>query len=456
MTQSSALTYLEENYARFQNELIELLRIQSISHDTAHKADMDKAANWLADKLRMMGVNNVEIMPTTGHSVVYGEWLNGGADAPTVLIYGHYDVQSPEPLEDWKSQPFEPDIRNENLYARGASDMKGQTLASVNAVEAIIKTENLPINIKFLIEGEEEIGSKHLNDFLVQHREKLKCDFSLNTDAGGMPDATTPSICYSLRGGASFILHISGPGQDLHSGEYGGVIENPIHVLSRLIAGLHDAQGHVTLPGFYDKVRVIDAEEHAEMVRLPFDEAFLLQHSGAPALWGEPEFIPAERIGARPTVEVVMFTAGQPKSAIPAKASARFACRLVPDQVASDIHQLFKGYLEMHAPPTVKWELEQVGDGPGVITDRHAPAVVAMENALETAFGKRPIFQRSGGGIGAVLMFKNTLGVDSVLTGFSLYDDNFHGPNEKLHLPTWKKGMQALVHYFHNLVDQKK
>ena len=456
MTQSSALTYLEENHPRFQNELIELLRIQSISHDPAHKADMDKAANWLADKLRTMGVNNVEIMPTTGHSVVYGEWLNGGADAPTVLIYGHYDVQSPEPLEDWKSQPFEPEIRNDNLYARGASDMKGQTLASVNAVEAIIKTENLPINIKFLIEGEEEIGSKHLNEFLAQHREKLKCDFSLNTDAGGMPDATTPSICYSLRGGASFVLTISGPGQDLHSGEYGGVIENPIHVLSRLIAGLHDAQGHVTLPGFYDKVRVIDAEEHAEMARLPFDEAFLLQHSGAPALWGEPEFIPAERIGARPTVEVVMFTAGQPKSAIPAKASARFACRLVPDQVASDIHQLFKDYLETHAPPTVKWELEQVGSGPGIITDRHSPAVVAMETALETAFGKRPIFQRSGGGIGAVLMFKNTLGVDSVLTGFSLYDDNFHGPNEKLHLPTWKKGMQALVHYFHNLVDQKK
>ncbi len=456
MTQSSALKYLEENYERFQNELIELLRIQSISHDPAHKDDMDKAAHWLADKLRALGVNNVEILPTTGHSVVYGEWLNGGLSAPTVLIYGHYDVQSPEPLEDWKSQPFEPDIRNENLYARGSSDMKGQTLAAVNAVEAIIKTENLPINIKFLIEGEEEIGSKHLNEFLVQHREKLKCDFSLNTDAGGMPDATTPSICYSLRGGASFVLTISGPSQDLHSGEYGGVIENPIHMLSRLIAGLHDAQGHVTLPGFYDKVRVIDAEEHAEMARLPFDDAFLLKHSGAPALWGEPEFLPAERIGARPTVEVVMFTAGQPKSAIPAKASARFACRLVPDQVASEIHQLFRDYLETHAPATVKWELEQVGGGPGIITDRHAPAVVAMEKALETAFGKRPIFQRVGGGIGAVLMFKNTLGIDSVLTGFSLYDDNFHGPNEKLHLPAWKKGMQALVHFFHDLADTKK
>ena len=453
MSQSSALKYLEENHERFQNELIELLRIPSISHDPAHKADMDKAAQWLAVKLSAIGLNNVEILPTAGHSVVYGEWLatRGGTSAPTVLIYGHYDVQSAEPLEDWKSVPFEPDIRNDNLYARGASDMKGQTLAAVNAVEAIIKTENLPLNIKFLIEGEEEIGSKHLNEFLIAYREKLAADFSLNTDAGGMPDAETPSICYGLRGGASFILNIFGPSQDLHSGEYGGVIQNPIHVLSRLIADLHDEHGHVTLPGFYDKVRKIDEEEHAELARLPFDDAFLLKHSGAPALWGEPEFIPAERIGARPTMEVVMFTAGEPKSAIPAKASARFAFRLVLDQDPNEVHQQFRQYLELYAPPTVKWELEFRGGGPGIITNYNAPEVLAMKDALRTAFGKDPIFQRVGGGIGAVLMFKQTLGIDSVLTGFSLYDDNFHGPNEKLHLPTWKKGMAALIHFFHNL-----
>ena len=455
MSQSPALIYLEENHERFQNELIELLRIPSISHDPAHKADMHKAAQWLADKLRFMGINNVEILPTAGHSVVYGEWLNGGDSAPTVLIYGHYDVQSPEPLEDWKSQPFEPDIRNDNLYARGSSDMKGQTLAAVNAVEAILITENLPLNIKFLIEGEEEIGSKHLNEFLVIHRKKLACDFSLNTDAGGMPDAETPSICYALRGGASFILNIFGPSQDLHSGEYGGVIQNPIHVLSKLIADLHDEHGHVTLPGFYDKVRQIDAEEHAELARLPFDDAFLLKHSGAPALWGEPEFIPAERIGARPTMEVVLFEAGQPKSAIPARASARFAFRLVPDQDPAEVHQQFRQYLGVHAPSTVKWELEFRGGGHGIITNRETPEVVAMKDALRTAFGRDPIFQRVGGGIGAVLMFKQTLRIDSVLTGFSLYDDNFHGPNEKLHLPTWKKGMMALVHFFHNLGGSK-
>jgi len=454
MSQSNTLKYLEDNHDRFQNELIELLRIPSISHDPARKADMDKAANWLADKLRAMSINNVEIMPTSGHSVVYGEWMNGGVSAPTILIYGHYDVQSPEPLEDWKSQPFEPNIRNENLYARGSSDMKGQILAAINAVEAMLKTDSLTLNIKFLIEGEEEIGSQHLNEFLIANREKLACDFSLNTDAGGMPDAETPSICYSLRGGASFVLNIVGPRQDLHSGEYGGVIQNPIHVLSRLIADLHDEHGHITLPGFYDKVRFIDAEEHAELAKLPFDEAFLLKHSGAPAIWGEPEFLPAERMGARPTAEILMFTAGQPKSAIPAQASARVSFRLVPDQDPLEVDKQFRAYVEAHIPPTAKWKLDFHGGGPGIITDRYSKEVIAMSRALETAFGRKPIFQRVGGGIGAVLMFKHTLGIDSVLTGFSLYDDNFHGPNEKLHLPTWQKGMTALIHFFYNVAEK--
>ncbi len=450
MSQDSAVNYLDDHYKRFQNELVELLRIPSISHDPAHKADIDKAAHWLADKLHAMGADHVELLPTEGHPVVYGEAIVSPS-APTVLIYGHYDVQSPEPLADWKSQPFEPEIRGENLYARGASDMKGQTLASLNAAEAILKTGNLPLNLKFMLEGEEEIGSAHLNDFLIQHREKLKSDFSLNTDAGGMPDADTPSICYSLRGGAGFTLTIHGPAQDLHSGEYGGVIQNPIHVLSRLIAGLHDEQGRVTLPGFYEKARVIDEEEHAELAALPFDDEFFLKHSGAPALWGEPEFLPAERVGARPTIEVVMFSAGQPKAAIPASASARFLFRLVPDQSADDAHQQFRTYLETHAPPTVTWDLQFRPGGSGIIVDRKSPPTLAMKSALKTAFGREPIFQRVGGGIGAVLMLKGTLGIDSVLTGFSLYDDNFHGPNEKLHLPTWQKGMNALVHFFHEL-----
>jgi acetylornithine deacetylase/succinyl-diaminopimelate desuccinylase-like protein len=332
--------------------------------------------------------------------------------------------------------------------------MKGQTLASVNAVEAIIQSENLPINIKFLIEGEEEVGSKNLNHFLKDHLEKLASDFSLNTDAGGMPDADTPSICYSLRGGAGFILTVFGPKQDIHSGEYGGVVQNPIHVLSKAIADLHDANGHITLPGFYDRVRKIDEEEHAELARLPFDEPFLLKHSGASALWGEPEYLPAERIGARPTFEVLQFEAGQPKSAIPAKATARLSFRLVPDQDPKEVHQQLRTYLESNLPPTVRWDLQYLSGNPAVITNRHSPEVLAMKDALYTTFGKEPIFQRAGGGIGAVLMFKQTLGIDSVLTGFSLYDDNFHGPNEKLHLPTWKKGMAALVQFFHNLMPK--
>jgi acetylornithine deacetylase/succinyl-diaminopimelate desuccinylase-like protein len=454
MSSSSALTYLEQNQERFQNELIELVRIPSISQFSSHKEEIDKAADWLANKLRSIGIHNVQILPTQGNSVVYGEWLHGGPFAPTVLIYGHYDVQSPDPLSDWKSQPFEPVIRDDSLYARGASDMKGQMLASVNAAEAIIKTENIPINIKFLLEGEEEIGSKNLSEFLREHREMLSSTISLNTDAGGMPDAETPAICYSLRGGASFILEVFGPDRDIHSGEFGGVIQNPIHVLSKLIAGLHDEHGHITLPGFYDRVRKIDAEEHAELVRLPFDEAFLLRHSGAPSLWGEPEFIPAERIGARPTFEVVQFEAGQPKSAIPSKATARISFRLVPDQDPEEIRQQFQKYVEENLPPTVTWNLKFLIGNPAFIMDYKSSEVRAMGDALQTAFGRKPIFVRGGGGIGAVLKFKQILGVDSVLTGFSLPDDNFHGPNEKLHLPTWKKGMSALVYFFHNLADQ--
>lgn len=453
MAQTPALLYLEENYDRFENELIELLRIPSISNDPNYKDDVDRAAGWLADKLRAIGLENVEVIPTTGHSVVYGEWLHGGSSAPTVLIYGHYDVQSPEPLADWKSQPFEPEIRNDNLYARGASDMKGQTLVSINAVEALVQSENLPVNVKFVLEGEEEIGSKHFNDFLAAHRDKLAADFSLNTDAGGMPDADTPAICYSLRGGAGFVLEIFGPSQDIHSGEYGGTVQNPIHVLSKLIADLHDEHGHILLPGFYDRVRKIDEAEHAELLKLPFNEEFLRKHSGAPALWGEPEFIPAERIGARPTFEVVQFQAGQPKSAIPAKATARLSFRLVPDQDPQEVHQQLRAYLEEHLPATVTWNLQSMMGNPAVITNRHSPEVQAMKAALQTTFGKEPIFQRSGGGIGAVLMLRQTLGIDSVLTGFSLFDDNIHGPNEKLHLPTWKKGMQALIHFFHLLAE---
>ena len=454
MPPSPALVYLEENYERFQNELIELVRIPSISIEPEHDQDIKRAADGLAGKLRSMGIEHVEILPTAGHPVVYGDWLHGGDAVPTVLIYGHYDVQFPQPLEDWKSDPFEPEIRGGNLYGRGVSDMKGQMLAALNAVEAIIKTENLPMNLKFLLEGEEEIGSKHLNEFLAQNRDKLASDFSLTTDAGGMPDADTPSICYSLRGGAGFILDLFGPSQDIHSGEYGGTIQNPIHVMARLIASLHDENGHVTLPGFYDRVRPLDEDERAELARLPFDEEYMLKNSGAPALWGEPEFTPLERTVARPTMEVLQFVAGQPKGAIPARATARFSFRLVADQDPAEVQQSFLKYLEDHLPPTVTWKAEPTAGNPATILDRHSPEIEAMQSALQAAFGKPPIVQRGGGGIGAVGMFKRTLGINSILTGFSLPDDNFHGPNEKLHLPTWKKGMAALVYFFHNLVKE--
>ena len=451
MSQSPALAYLEENQERFQNELIELLRIPSISIDPAHDQDVKNAAGWIAQKLRSMGLEHVEILPTAGHPVVYGDWLQGDDSVPTVLIYGHYDVQFPEPLEDWKSNPFVPEMRDGNLYARGASDMKGQMLASLNAVEAILKTEDLPLHLKFVLEGEEEIGSKHLNEFLVQHRDMLACDFSLNTDAGGMPDPQTPAICYSLRGGVGFVVDLFGPSHDIHSGEFGGTIQNPIHVMARLIAGLHDENGHVTLPGFYDRVRKLETDERTELAALPFDEQYMLKHSGAPALWGEPEFTPLERTVARPTAEILHFVGGAPKSAIPARATARFSFRLVPDQDPDEVQKAFRAYVQAQLPPTVTSRLEMTAASPGILLERNSPEMQALKDALQAAFGKPAILQRGGGGIGAVSMFRQTLGINSLLTGFALPDDNFHGPNEKLHLPTWHRGMAALVHFFRNL-----
>ncbi len=452
-SQNSTQAYLEKNYDRFLTELCELLSIPSISNETGHEPDIRAAADWLARKLQAIGVQSVEVIPTERHPLVYGQALAAGPSAPTVLIYGHYDVQSPEPLEDWKTPPFEPTVIGENLFARGATDMKGQVMASIAAVEAMLHVGHAPVNVKFLIEGEEEIGSVHIADFVTKQRERLACDCILNPDAGEMPDKDTPSIAYALRGGAFFRLKVFGPRQDLHSGLFGGVVENPINALSALVAGLHDEQGRITLPGFYDSVRALDDAERLALSHLPFDDDYYLQQTGVPSLWGEQGYSAVERIGARPTADVLKFEAGQHKAAIPAKAEAYISFRLVPDQDPEQVDQQFRRYLEMHAPSTIRWELERVSGGRAVLTSRDSRGVRAMQHALQTAFGHPPILQRVGGSIRAQLVFNQTLGVDSVLTGFSLFDDNLHGPNEKIHLPTWKKGMSALAHFFYLLPE---
>ncbi|MFH1183981.1 MAG: dipeptidase [Chloroflexota bacterium] len=451
---NSALSYVGQNRERFLAELREVLTIPSISTDPDHKPDMQHAAEWMSSQLRSMGMNNVQIMPTAGHPVVYGEWLGAGESAPTVMLYGHYDVQPPDPLELWVSPPFEPDVRGEHLYARGSADMKGQVLACLKAVESIVRTGHLPVNIKWLIEGEEEIGSEHLDVFIKEHKGLLACDFCLNADAGILA-ADEPSITTGLRGLAYYELRIHGPRKDLHSGLYGGIVHNPAQALAELIAGMHDSKGRVTLPGFYDKVRKLSKKERQGYARLPLKKKLFLEQTGVPALWGEPNFTPPERLGARPTLEVngllSGFTGTGSKTVLPAWAMAKISCRLVPDQTEADTTRQLRAYLKQRAPKDIRWELTYLHGAGAALTSTDNAGVQAMRQAMKEVWGKDPHFLREGGSIGVVVQLQRHLNVDSVLSGFALPDCDAHSPNEKLHLPTWYRGIETLVRFFYHL-----
>jgi len=431
-------------------ELSELLTIKSISADPSKRDEMIRAAEWLVDRLAELGARNAEVVATEGHPVVYGEMLDAGPKAPTVLVYGHYDVQPVSNPADWSTDPFAPVQVGSNLVGRGTSDMKGQIMACIAAIEAVVETVGLPVNIRFALEGEEETGSPHFESFLEGNRDRLPCDVVLNADAGMLgPD--DPTIFYGLRGMYWCRLRISGPSEDLHSGGYGGVVHNPIHALSLLIAGMHDIEGRVQLPDFYRSVREMTDDEREMMEALPLNEAAYLEQSGADSLWGEPEYLPAERTGARPALDVIQFQAGSAKSAIPAEAEAILTVRLVPDQIPADVHEQLVSYLARNTPETVRWEIVEWKGFPAVLTDRSSSGITAMSAAMEAVWGKGPLFYRSGGSIAAVGHLKAVLGVDSVMTGFSLPDDHIHGPNEHLHLPTWGRGIEALIHFLHNL-----
>ncbi len=455
---NDALAYAHEHREEFLDELKELASIPSISTNPDYHAEVQRAAEWAANAMRDRGIQNVQIFQTPGNPVVYGENLQAGPQAQTVLIYGHYDVQPPEPIELWESGPFEPTVRGENLYARGTSDMKGQFIACLAAVESILRTSKLPVNVKFLLEGEEEIGSPSLGAFISEHKDLLACDFSLNPDTG-MIAADIPTITYALRGLAYYEIRLYGPDHDLHSGTFGGTVHNPAQVLCELIAAMHDSEGHITLPGFYDSVRPLEAEERAELARLPMGEDFYLKQCGVPALWGEAGYTPVERATARPTLEVNGLLSGYTgtgaKTVLPCQAMAKISMRLVPDQDPKMVHQQLLRFLEQHAPKTVRWEVSDLTGGPASISDRHSPAVQALSQALETVWGTRPVFKREGGSVPVVTQFQKYLGVESVNTGFGLYDDRAHSPNEKLHLPTWYKGIDAFINFFFNLVNHK-
>ncbi|MFN2216013.1 MAG: dipeptidase [Anaerolineales bacterium] len=452
---SAALQYAEKNKAAFLASLEQILKIQSISTDPDRVEDIREAAQWVADKIKSLGMVNVQIFETSRHPIVFGEW-KVSQEKPTILIYGHYDVQPVDPVELWNHPPFEPTQVGENLFARGASDMKGQVMAVISAVESLVKTGDLPVNLKWIIEGEEEIGSPSLVDFLKSHKDLLASDFSLNTDSG-MLGKNSPSISYALRGLAYFELKIFGPNTDLHSGIFGGVIQNPANVMAELIAGMHDEHGHITLPGFYDSVVELDAADRAEMARLPLDADHYKDQTGVPALFGEEGFSPVEQASSRPTLDVngllSGFTGEGSKTIIPAWAMAKISMRLVPDQDPDQVHQQLIAYLKANAPKSVRWELKALAGGKASISSRNSKFVLALRDALESAWGIKPFFKREGGSVPVVTFMQDVLGIDSVLTGFGLPDDNLHAPNEKLNLPTWYKGINALIHFFMNLAD---
>jgi len=449
-----ALDYLQEHKKQNLDKMKEIISIPSVSTDPEGKESINCAAEWLKDELTSLGMTRVEIFPTPRHPIVYAENLTAGKTKPTALIYGHYDVQPTDPIEEWNSDPFTPTIVGDDLYARGATDMKGQIIATLSAVDAILQTGDLPLNIKFLIEGEEEIGGSYLKTFIKDHAKMLTCDFFLNPDTG-MQAPDLPTITYALRGIAYFELRVQGPKQDMHSGTFGGAIHNPAQVMVDLLSGLHDKQGRVTLKGFYDKVLPLDDEERAELRKLPIDENFYLKQAGVKALWGEEGYTAVERTGARPTLEINGLYSGfideGQKTVLPAYAMAKVSSRLVPNQDPVEVYEQFKTYLEENAPPSVTWELIQMSKDFPSISDRKSKWVEAYVQAAEAVWGKRPIFKREGGSVPVVVHVQQTLGVDSLNIGFGLPSDNMHGPNEKIHLPTFYKGTEALVHFFFNV-----
>jgi len=452
---NQALEYAAQNREKLLQEYKEFLAIPSISTLPENRGDVYRAAQWLVSELTRLGMARVDLIETPLHPLVYAEWL-GAPGKPTALIYGHYDVQPVDPLHEWHSDPFDPEIRGENIYARGASDMKGGLMAWLKAVEAVRSTGDLPINLKFILEGAEEIGSQHLPEFLENNRDLLKADFVINLD-GQIHAPGKPSITYSLRGLAYFEIEVHGPKQDLHSGLFGGSILNPAQALCELIAGMHDADGRVTLPGFYDSVRPLNAEEREMLAHNPQTDAQWLEMCGAPGLWGEKGYTTVERTGARPTLEVNGIVGGfigeGAKTVLPAKASAKISMRLVADQDAAAIKGQLEEYLRQNAPDTITWSLHEHSHGPSAIMDTHSPQMQATVKAMTDTFGVEPFFRRDGGSVPVVGMMQQTLGIDTIMIGFGLPDDCIHGPNEKQHLPTLLNGLNTCIRMIDYLGD---
>ncbi len=456
--------YISQHKERFLNELLDWLRIPSISADPKYKGDVQRMAEAVADKLRSAGANNVEVCPTNGHPIVYGEKIIG-AGLPTVLVYGHYDVQPPDPLELWESGPFEPVIKTTDIhpqgaiFARGSCDDKGQVYMHLKAFEAMSACNALPCNIKFMIEGEEEVGSVNLGKYCEANRDKLRCDVVLISDTGIIAN-DVPSITVGLRGLSYVEVEVTGPNRDLHSGIYGGAVANPVNVLCDLISSLHDENRHITIPGFYNDVEELSPSERSEMAKAPHNEEAYKEALDIADVMGEAGFSTHERVSIRPTLDVNGiwggYTGEGAKTVLPAKAFAKISMRLVPHQHPDKITQLFAEHFERIAPPSVRVKVKPHHGGFPVVTPTNTPEYQAAHQAMEATFGKAPIPMREGGSIPIVALFENVLGVKSVLMGFGLNSDAIHSPNEHYGLFNFYKGIETIPHFYHHYAALKK
>lgn len=448
--------YLSTHKERFLNELTELLKIPSISAKPEHKNDMQKTAEAVKQRLLEAGVDKAEICQTKGYPVVYAEKIIDN-NKPTVVVYGHYDVQPAEPLDLWDSPPFEPVIKKTDIhpegaiFARGSCDDKGQMYMHVKAFEIMMKTNTLPCNVKFMIEGEEEVGSPSLGPWIIENKEKLKGDIILISDTSVIAN-DTPSIDCGLRGLAYMEVEVTGPNRDLHSGVYGGAVANPINVLCKMIASCHDENNHITIPGFYDKVQTLSTAERNEMAKAPFDINEFKKDLGINDVQGEKDFTTNERTGIRPTLDVNGIWGGYigegAKTVLPSKAFAKISMRLVPNQNSDEISKLFQSYFESIAPASVVVKVKPHHGGEPVVVPTNSKGFQAASNAMQDAYGKKPIPTRGGGSIPIVALFKKELGLDSILMGFGLDSDALHSPNEHYGLFNYYKGIETIPLFY--------
>jgi acetylornithine deacetylase/succinyl-diaminopimelate desuccinylase-like protein len=455
-----SIKYVENNKDRFLEELKEFLRIPSISTNPENKEDVKRCAEFVKSKMEGAGLENVKIYETKGHPVVYGDWLHAGDDAMTILVYGHYDVQPVDPLDLWTDPPFEPVVKGDKIYARGATDDKGQLYIHIKSVEAFLKTTGkIPVNVKVIAEGEEEIGSEHLDGFLEENKDMLKCDYVVVSDTS-MHSEEQPSICYGLRGLCYMEINLTGPNRDLHSGSFGGAVDNPINALAHIISKLKDDKGKIQIPGFYDDVRELTEQEREEFKKIPFDEEAYKKDLGVEELFGEEGYLTVERDSARPTLDANGIWGGfqgeGAKTVLPSKAGAKISMRLVPDQDPLKIEKQFTDYVTSITSKTMKLEIKSMHHAKPAITPIDTDAMKAAVKALKKAYGKEPIFMREGGSIPVVETFQTLLGVSTILLGFGLPTENTHSPNENFDLRNFYKGIKSVCYYYDELSKLNK